>query len=878
VRFSAARTQDDLKVADNEALGSFCSLIAQAPFGVYAVDADLRVVEASPSARRMWMGVIATPIGADLADLVRAVWPEPAASRIIASHRQALETGEAYESLNASAPRHDEAPDCRLTRIPMPDGRPGVVCYLEPRIAQPPLDEALRAAQREALTAAVNDAPLETSLGILVRAATEAVGQGARAGFYLANQDCTALNHVVGMPPEYAEAVSGFKVGPDSLACGLATATGRAILTADVKVDPLWQPWLWMPEKFDYRACWSFPIRSRRGSFYGTLAVYSRQPREATPRDQEIGALLTDTASIIISRHEESEVRRQAELLLTSKKEALELLAQGTPLHAVLEFLVGTVETQSAGRLTPSIALLDDGQTQFVDSIGSRLPEAYHQAIRGMAVASDTGSCCRAILSNSATIIRDVIEDPRWATFASLIAPLGYRAAWSTLIRSSDGRILGTFANYSREPQQPSQSERQFVEGISETAALVIERSRTDQALRDNQAQLQEADRRKDEFLAMLAHELRNPLAPIRTGLELIRVAGNNQSAVERVRVTMERQVGHMVRLIDDLLDVSRITSGKIHLQRRPTPLADLVNSAVDANRAALDAARVQLRVQVPDQPCLLDVDATRVVQVLSNLLHNAGKFTRPGGQVTLSARCTPPRADGSAGEVELTVADNGIGIAPHMLPRVFDLFMQGEQTNGQRTQPGLGIGLALARRLVEMHGGRIEASSPGPDLGSTFTVRLPLQHVPAAAVVPQSDRQVEQLARRVVIVDDNEDGARMLAMLIEELGCETSIAHDGHAGLRAIEQFQPDVVLLDVGMPGIDGYETCRRLRLEPFGAQVVVVALTGWGQEQDKKRAAEAGFDAHLTKPADPAMLERILNASPRRKRVDGSRVVRQ
>jgi PAS domain S-box-containing protein len=387
------------------------------------------------------------------------------------------------------------------------------------------------------------------------------------------------------------------------------------------------------------------------------------------------------------------------------------------------------------------------------------------------------------------------------------------------------------------------------------------------EALRESEEALREADRRKDEFLAMLAHELRNPLAPIRTGLELIRLARNSAASVERVRTTMERQVGHMVRLIDDLLDVSRITSGKIQLQRTPTPLVDLLNSAIEANRSVLDAARIQLRVHVVDQSCLLDVDPTRMVQVVSNLLHNAGKFTLPGGHVDVSSRCTMPTID-TDGELELTVADDGIGISPEMLLRVFDLFTQGEQRKGG-TQPGLGIGLALARRLIEMHGGRIEATSKGLDQGSAFTIHLPITRGIAVDDSPQSDFAVQAETRRVVVIDDNEDAARTMAMLIEELGSETRIAHDGETGLKAIAEFRPDVVLLDIGMPGIDGYETCRQIRVEPFGSDLVVVALTGWGQEQDKSRAAEAGFDAHITKPADPAVLERIL-AAPRQRKV--------
>jgi PAS domain S-box-containing protein len=395
-------------------------------------------------------------------------------------------------------------------------------------------------------------------------------------------------------------------------------------------------------------------------------------------------------------------------------------------------------------------------------------------------------------------------------------------------------------------------------------AADITARKSTEQALRDSEERLKESDRRKDEFLAMLAHELRNPLAPIRTGLELIRMAGDTPAAVGRVRTMMDRQVGHMVRLIDDLLDVSRITSGKIQLQRKPTALGDLVSSAVEANRAALAAAHLQLTIRIPDDPCILDVDPTRLVQVLSNLLHNAAKFTPSGGRVDLSAACIRPNGSSGAGELVLSVSDSGMGISKEVLPRVFDLFMQGEPSTG-RSQPGLGIGLALARRLIEMHGGRIEATSDGPGQGSAFTLHLPIAGRIVAVDSTPARAAVEQAARRIVIIDDNEDAAHMLAMLVDELGGESFVAHDGHAGLRAVSEFRPDVVLLDIGMPGMDGYETCRRMRMEPFGTDLVIVALTGWGQEQDKQQAMDAGFDAHLTKPADPATLERILLGLP-------------
>ena len=387
-------------------------------------------------------------------------------------------------------------------------------------------------------------------------------------------------------------------------------------------------------------------------------------------------------------------------------------------------------------------------------------------------------------------------------------------------------------------------------------ASDVTARKRAEEALRASEEELREADRRKDEFLAMLAHELRNPLAPIRTGLELIRVAGNTPEAVDRVRSMMERQVAHMVRLIDDLLDVSRITSGKIQLRRASTPLSRLVASAVEAHRAAISAKQIELRVDLPDTPCVLDVDPTRFVQVLANLLHNATKFTDTGGSIVVHAHVSAGDDSASPPELALSVTDSGIGIPADLLPRVFDLFTQGARAS---SEPGLGIGLALARRLVEMHGGTIEVSSEGPGHGSTVTIRLSL-----SAQTPQDPAPSEGRARgitsRVVVIDDNRDAATVMAMLVEELGGECRTAYDGESGLQEVLAYRPDVVLLDIGMPGMDGYETCRRIRRE-IGNEVIVVALTGFGQKEDKQRAADAGFTAHLTKPAGPNALENLL-----------------
>lgn len=380
----------------------------------------------------------------------------------------------------------------------------------------------------------------------------------------------------------------------------------------------------------------------------------------------------------------------------------------------------------------------------------------------------------------------------------------------------------------------------------------ITERKRAEEALR-------EADQRKDTFLAILAHELRNPLAPIRTGLELLRVGGDQPGAIDRVRPMLERQVAHMVRLIDDLLDVSRITSGKIQLQRQPTPLKTLVNGAIEANRSAIELAGLTLSVSLPDAPSILDVDPARFVQVLSNLLHNATKFTDRGGRIDIVAAIeTRPE---SAPMLSLSVRDSGVGIPAATLPHVFDFFVQGETTG--RGKSGLGIGLALARELIHMQGGTITAQSEGPGRGSVLTIRIPVLTWESVAVSREDQKSPARplVDRHVLVIDDNMDAADTLAALVTALGGEAVTAYSGRDGLRRAADFHPDVILLDIGMPSMDGYETCRRLRAQPDGAAAFIVAVTGWGQRQDRERALAEGFDAHLTKPADPQLIEDLL-----------------
>ena len=365
---------------------------------------------------------------------------------------------------------------------------------------------------------------------------------------------------------------------------------------------------------------------------------------------------------------------------------------------------------------------------------------------------------------------------------------------------------------------------------------------------------LREADRRKNEFLATLAHELRNPLAPLRNGLELLALARDDAASTESAREMMGRQLQQMVRLIDDLLDVSRITRNRLELRQERVELTAAVQSAVEAVRPSIESAGHELDVRLPREPVWLHADHMRLAQVVSNLLSNAAKYTSRGGHIRIAAQRTDD-------ELVIEVTDTGIGIRPEHLPHIFDMFAQVD-TALERSQGGLGIGLALARGLVEMHGGTIEAHSAGPDTGSKFTVRLPVLADGAgeAPVAPTQERG-PAARRRILVVDDYEDAADTLAAILELMGHETCTARDGLEAMETAASFQPEVVLLDIGLPGRNGYEVARHIRGQPWGRTAVLVALTGWGQDDDKRRAEAAGFDIHLTKPVDPEVLQRLF-----------------
>jgi signal transduction histidine kinase/CheY-like chemotaxis protein len=411
------------------------------------------------------------------------------------------------------------------------------------------------------------------------------------------------------------------------------------------------------------------------------------------------------------------------------------------------------------------------------------------------------------------------------------------------------GRIVGALTFVTAESgRRLGPDDLRVAEDLAQRASIAIENARLYGELRD-------ADRQKNEWIAMLAHELRNPLAPIRNALQLMKLPGVDPESFEMAREMTERQVQHMVRLVDDLLDVSRIIRGRIELRIEPVDLASAIARGVETAQPMVDAQGQELIIAVPPEPLRIEGDPTRLAQVVSNLLHNAAKFSERSGRIWVTA-------ERQGNEAVLRVRDEGAGIPAELLSRLFDLFAQGDRSL-ERSRGGLGIGLTVVRRLVELHGGTVTAHSAGPGKGSEFVVRLPgvldaSRPEPARASPPPAQAPV---SRRVLVVDDNVDAAESVAMILRLSGHEVRLAYNGPDALQAAEESRPEAVLLDVGLPGMSGYEVARRLRQDPRFRETLLIAMTGYGQDADRRRSLEAGFDQHMVKPVDPDALEQIL-----------------
>ncbi|HVQ28110.1 MAG TPA: PAS domain S-box protein, partial [Vicinamibacteria bacterium] len=448
--------------------------------------------------------------------------------------------------------------------------------------------------------------------------------------------------------------------------------------------------------------------------------------------------------------------------------------------------------------------------------------------------------------------IRTLIPEERSAEEDLIMARLreGQRIRTFDTVRvRKDGQLIDLAVTIS-----PLVNEVGTVVGASKIARDIGPQKDAERRVYALMAELKAGDRRKDQFLATLAHEIRGPLAPIRNGLEILKRTQPGDPRADQARAAMDRQVSQVERLVEDLLDLSRITHNRLELRRRRVDLRPAIEPAIEACRLLADRFGHELRVTLPESPVYVHGDTARITQVITNLLSNACKYTEPPGAIELTVRM-------EGGQAVISVKDNGIGIATEMLPRVFEPFAQTHQAVS-RSQGGLGIGLALVKQLVEMHQGTVEALSAGANKGSEFLIRLPLMRAEAALPGDAETKPLDEPLRlRILVVDDARDSADSLGLLLNLLGNETRTAYDGPSALAAADQFRPDVVLLDLGMPRMDGFETCRRLRENAWGQGMIVIALTGWGQPQDRNASHDAGFDHHVVKPVDPGALAGLL-----------------
>jgi PAS domain S-box-containing protein len=633
-------------------------------------------------------------------------------------------------------------------------------------------------------------------------------------------------------------------------------------LPASEQMVPLAQWWAALPPEHlaESRAVLAQKLRER-------VRSYDRELRFTRADGAEVWLLLR----VQILWQGERAVRLRGACIDLSERKAVDALLRQTEaelsqqvddLHRLHELSSRLLETDSLrAQLQMTLRTLADvhgtdrGLVWLFDTQSGRLnveaSVGYDDdaLARLLPVRSGEGASGLAFEQHERVIVEDTEHDAHFAPFREMSRREGFRAVHSTPLIGQRGDVLGAMSMHFAQPRVPTQRERALADICSRKAAVFIERARA-------QAALQDADRRKDEFLAVLAHELRNPLAPIRQAA-MLSIAPNASDAQKRwSQEVIDRQVQHMALLLDDLLDVSRITRGVLSLRKSSTELAAVVEAAIETARPLIDAKHHQLVVELPPQTLRFEADPLRISQVVANLLTNAAKYTDAHGHIRLTAQVL-------GGELLVEVSDDGIGIAAESLHEVFTMFTQ-LRPQGERSATGLGIGLALAKGLVELHGGSIAVRSAGPGRGSSFSVRLPIgAPAHAAAGVAGAAKPRGASARKVLIADDNRDAAQSLCALLELQGHEVELAFDGDDALLAYRRFVPDVCLLDVGMPGRSGNEVALAIRGLPGGERPVLVAITGWGQERDKSQALAAGFDHHLTKPVDPERLASLVAA---------------
>jgi PAS domain S-box-containing protein len=564
----------------------------------------------------------------------------------------------------------------------------------------------------------------------------------------------------------------------------------------------------------------------------------------------------------ISERHRAEQILRQTQAQLAAHADGLEKLNECTArlwschtLQSGLEELLSAV-VDLMGAQKGNIQLLDETTTVLRIVAQREFGEDFLEFF-GEVTAADASACGRALKTGERIIVEDIEADEEYRGLREIARAAGFRAVVSTPLIGPDGTPFGMLSTHFEAVHLPSAQQLRLLDLFVRHACDFIRRCNIEQALRLREESLRDGDRRKDEFLALLAHELRNPLAPVRYALATIRKPGLTLEQRGRANEIIERQVVHMSHLLDDLLDVSRITRGAIVLKKARTELAPVIEAAIDAARPVIDARQHSLSVDLPEEPVYLEADAVRLTQVFSNLLINAAKYTNPKGQIYVTVV-----TEGT--DVVISIRDNGVGISAELMPRLFTLFTQARPAL-ERSEGGLGVGLALVRGLVTLHGGLVQARSAGVNQGSDFVVRLPMSPV-ANADGPAESTATPHSGHRglqVMVVDDNHDVAESCKTLLELSGHRVSTACTGREALELAENLHPDVILLDIGLPDISGYEVARQVRATTWGANADLIAVTGWGQDTDRERAFRAGFDHHLTKPISTDSLETLLQS---------------
>ena len=747
----------------------FETLLNEAPLGIYLIDANFRILHVNPSALPVF-GNIPDLIGRDLVEVLQILWPKATVDETIAQYRQTMKTGATLHVAEMTEKRADreqvEYYEWQISRIQLPDGSYGVVCYFR--------DVSQRVLAQEKLRQS------EERFRALVTASSDVVYR---------------------MSPDWRE---------------MLQLDGRN-LVADTSVPN--DNWL---EEYIH------PDDQARAMAVINEAIRSKSLFEMEHQVRLVDGSLGWTFSHAIP-------------MLDAQGEIVEWF--GTAKDVTEHKRADQALRESEDRYRTLFNSIDEGFCvieMMYDGAGN--PVDYRFVEVNPSFEKQTG-----MLGATGKRMREFVPDHEasWFELYGKVALLGEPVRFENKAKHLGNRWFDVYAFRIGGPD-------------SRKVALlfnnITERKRAGQLLLEQAEKLADQDRRKDEFLAMLGHELRNPLAPISSALHLLRLQANEGPVQRRARTVIERQVGQLNQLVDELLEVARITTGRIELRQEQIALGSVIERAVETAQPLISQRRHELGVALPPEPLWLHADASRLEQVIVNLLTNAAKYTDEGGRIELSAY----REDDAA---VLRVRDTGIGIASELLPHIFELFTQAERSL-DRSQGGLGIGLCLVRRLVELHGGEVAASSV-PGQGSEFTVRLPLLQAPLPRIGALLADAPAPPAKplRVLVVDDNVDAAKTLEMLLQVSGHEVRMAHEGLSALQAALAWRPDVMLLDIGLPGLSGYDVAKRIRLEDRLKSVVLIAVTGYGQEADRQLSLQAGFNHHMVKPANFAMLENIL-----------------